>query len=368
MISRAVAAIASGTIVLAIGGPARGQRVTERLALYARGDFGAVAGVSADRSSAFDAVRREVRSASGVSPKVRAAFLLEAIDVLQHRPMARVDPPQVIDGAFRGLFHDACDLVEALPPGDPFRSQWHVAAVAALAGGHPGRGTATLGEQFDRTGILIKDASRFAGYVDPGRMALAGTLAIEALAWSQVYQRDATVQLAASTSPEFADRIDRTMPNSRFLPMAVSRAVAALRRAEAIATARAEALLRRGALVAAAGNPHESLALLDESATLAEDEWVAYLAHLLRGRALESLKRAEQAELAYRKAIALRPGARSANLALAANLFGRGVRADREVGVVLDSAPQSPDPWAQFESGEYRFWPARRTELRKAIR
>ena len=282
--------------------------------------------------------------------------------------MARIDPLAVIDAAFRGLFHDACDFVAALPPDDPFRALWYRAAVAALAGGHPGRGVAAVSEQFNRPGILVKDASRFAGHVDPGRLALAGTLAVEALAWFHVYQKDASVQLAASTSPEFAERAEKRMAENRLLATSVSRAVAALTRAEAVAAARAEALLRRGALVSAAGNPRESLALLDESAALAQDEWVVYLAHLLRGRALESLKRAEQAESAFRTALAVRPTARSANLALAANLFARGVRADAAVGAVLDPAAQAPDPWAQFENGDYRFWPARRTDLRKAIR
>jgi hypothetical protein len=368
MIFRSVALIASGTIVLAVSEPLRGQRAAELpIALYARGEFAAVAGITAERKSAFDALRREVKGVPGVSPKIKAAFLLEAIDVLQHRTMARVDPPQIIDGAFRGLFHDACDFVAELPPGDAFRPQWYLAAVAALAGGRPGRGVAAASEQADRPGILIRDAPRFAGHVDPGRMALAGTLAVEALAWSQVYQKEATIQIAGSTSPEFAEPVEGRMPDNRFLAMTVSRAVAALKRAETTQTARAEALLRRGALVAAAGNPQAALLVLDESASLAEDEWVAYLAYLLRGRALEGLKRAEQAESAFRMALAVRPRARSANLALAANLFARGVRADAAVGFVLDPAAHDPDPWAQFENGDYRFWPARRADLRKAI-
>jgi tetratricopeptide (TPR) repeat protein len=279
--------------------------------------------------------------------------------------MASFDPPPVIDTAFRGVFHDACDFVVGLPPGDAFRPKWYRAAVAALAGGQPGRGRAALDERGDRPGILIRDASRFVGHVDPGRMALAATLAVEALAWSQLYQRDATVYTAASTSPEFGARIERSM--ARFLPTSVNRAVASLKRAETVETARAEALLRRGALVAAAGNPQESLMLFDESLSLADDEWVTYLAHLLRGRALESLQRVEQAESAFRMALVVGPRAHSANLALAANLFARGIRADAAAGLVLDPAAQAPDPWAQFENGDYRFWPARRADLRKAM-
>src|SRR5262249_37427892 len=142
----------------------------------------------------------------------------------------------------------------------------------------------------------------------------------------------------------------------------------ALQRAQKFDASRAEALMREGALVAASGKPADALAMFEHSETLAGDEWVSYLAHLLKGRALDATGRSADAEAAYREALALRPHARSVNLAPAATTFARGVRSDTALANVFDPAADATDPWAQLANGDYRFWPARREALRKASR
>ena len=361
VLSIAISAIALGRV------PLLGQRATEPLvARYARGDFSAVRSVTAERANEISSLRRDVRAATGVSPQTRAAFLIEAIDAAQHQPASRVDPPWIIDEAIRGMFVDSCDLLKALPPADPFVGSWYGAAVAALAGGRAGQGEPLIAHP----GIFARDASRLEGRVDPGAIALGQALGIEALAWSRIYQSHAGDHLAATTSREFSDRVEagrreRTLQLEADL---VRRAVGALKRAEVSEHVRAEAVLRQAALIAASGRPAEAIPMFEQSERLGDDQWVMYLVHLLKGRALEATGRSADAEVAYAAAIAIRPRARSANLALAALTFARGARADHALAMVFDPSADDTDPWAQFRYGDYRFWPARRDALRRAIK
>jgi hypothetical protein len=127
-------------------------------------------------------------------------------------------------------------------------------------------------------------------------------------------------------------------------------------------------MLRQAALIAASGRPAEAIPMFERGEALGGDEWVMYLAQLLKGRALEAAGRIADAEVAYAAAIAIRPRARSANLALAALTFARGARADAALAMVFDPSADATDPWAQFGYGDYRFWPVRRDELRRALK
>jgi tetratricopeptide (TPR) repeat protein len=304
-----------------------------------------------------------------VSPQTRAAFLIEAIDAAQHQPYSRADPPWVIDEAIRGMFHDGCDLLKTLPPADPFVESWYAAAVAALAGGRAGQGFPIASEQGGHPGIFARDAARFDGHVEPGVPALGQALGIEALAWSRIYQSDAGAHLAATTSREFSERVEagRRERTLQLEAEMVRRAITALKRAEAFEPVRAEAVLRQAALIAASGRPADAIPMFERSETLGGDGWIMYLAHLLKGRALEATGRIADAEVAYSAAIAIRPRARSANLALAALTFARGARADAALAMVFDPTADGTDPWAQFRFGDYRFWPARRDALRRSV-
>lgn len=362
----------AGTIsAIALGRlPLQGQSAAESLVLrYARGDFAAVLSVTAERGAEISSLRRDVKAATRVSPQTRAAFLIEAIDAAQHQPFSRVDPPWVIDEAIRGMFRDGCELLKTLPPTEPFVGSWYVAAVAALAGGRAGQGIPAIGLSRGRPGIFARDAARFEGRVEPGAIALGQALGIEALSWSHIYQSHADAHLAATTSREFSDRVEAGR-RERILQVEaemVRRAIMALKRAEAFEPVRAEAVLRQAALIAASGRPAEAIPMFEQSERLGGDEWVTYLARLLRGRALEAEGRLADAELAYGAATAIRPRARSANLALAAVTFARGARADDALAMVFDPTADGNDPWAQFRFGDYRFWPARRDALRRAI-
>jgi tetratricopeptide (TPR) repeat protein len=361
----AISAIALGRL------PLQGQSATEPLvARYARGDFSAVLSVTAERATELSSLRRDVKAATRLSPQTRAVFLIEAIDAAQHQPFSRVDAPWVIDEAIRGMFQDGCDLLKALQATDRFVRSWYAAAVAALAGGRAGQGRPVAGAQGGQPGIFARDAARFEGRVEPGAIVLGQALGIEALAWSGIYQSRASEYIAATTSPEFSDRIE-TGRRERTLQLEaemVRRAVDALKRAEVFERVRAEAMLRQAALIAASGRPAEAIPMFEQSETLGGDQWVMYLAHLLKGRALEAAGQIADAEVAYAAALASRPRARSANLALAALTFTHGARADAALTTVFDPSADATDPWAQFRYGDYRFWPSRRDELRRALK
>lgn len=223
--------VASAALTLS----AHAQPAAEPLVVrYAHGDFAALNSISAERASDLNAVRKDVKAASSLSLQVRAAFLTEAIDAAQHRPSSRMDPPGVIDEAIRGLFQDGCDIVRALPPDGAFARDWYLAAVAALAGGRAGVGTANFSAQGDRAGIFARDAARFDGHVDPGTIALGQALAIETLAWTGIFQSRADERVTATTSAEFSDRIEsgRRTQTLRQEADAVRRALLALRKAQ----------------------------------------------------------------------------------------------------------------------------------------
>jgi tetratricopeptide (TPR) repeat protein len=358
-----------GAVAAVLTLTAHAQPAEPLVARYARGDFAALNSITAERASDLNALRKDVKAATSVSPQVRAAFLVEAIDAAQHRPYSRIDQPRVIDEAIRGMFQDGCDLVRTLPADTPFVRLWYPAAVAVLAGGRAGVGMPSFSGQGDLPGIFERDASRFEGHVDPGTIVLGQALAIEALAWTGIYQSRADEHVTATTSADFSDRIE-TGRRQRVLAdeaQSVRRALVALRQAQAFDASRSESLMRQGALIAASGKPADALSSFDESLSQGHDAWVQYLAYLLKGRALEAIDRGADAETAYRAALALRPRARSVNLALAAVTFARGVRSDAALAVVFDRASDEVDPWAQFANGDYRLWPARRDALRRAI-
>ena len=199
-------------------------------------------------------------------------------------------------------------------------------------------------------------------------MALNHALPLQRLAWRVLHQDRRTYITAEQR--ELRESFEKKgFPLEEGLEAnALPHALAALAPAQTIDAARPEALMRLAALLALSGRATEALPLFDESLRLTPDNWVAYLDHLLKGRALETLERTADAEASYGAALALNPKARSANLALAALSFAGGVRADANLTAALDPAADRLDPWAQFLDGHYRFWPERRDIMRRTMR
>ena len=98
------------------------------------------------------------------------------------------------------------------------------------------------------------------------------------------------------------------------------------------------------------------------------DDFVRYLAHLLRGRAIEQLGGKDEAAAAYRAALAVVPRAQSASMALAA-LLHVGDQTDQAVAVMSESFAARPavDPWREYGFGQFRHWARYRDAMRKAV-
>jgi tetratricopeptide (TPR) repeat protein len=132
---------------------------------------------------------------------------------------------------------------------------------------------------------------------------------------------------------------------------------------------RDEAKLRLGYTALRRGKPEDALQHLAGPAKNTTDVFIAYLAHLFRGRALDRLKRWDQAVVEYRAAVAAQPGAQTAELALAAALARSGRRG--EAAELADRAlartDASFDPWLAYGQGDFRHWARLIADVRKAI-
>jgi tetratricopeptide (TPR) repeat protein len=132
-----------------------------------------------------------------------------------------------------------------------------------------------------------------------------------------------------------------------------------------------EARLRLAYTALRRGRASEALAHLDRMAAddPGDDVFITYLAALFRGRALERLDRRDDAVVAYEQAVAIQPGAQTAELALAAALAHAGRRA--EAAALADRALTRTaagfDPWLVYGQGDFRHWPRLIAALRSAV-
>ena len=133
---------------------------------------------------------------------------------------------------------------------------------------------------------------------------------------------------------------------------------------------RREALLRLGYSALRMGQPEITLKHLTEasSAGAPADPFIDYLVFLFRGRALDRLKRWDEAAVEYRNAIAVY-ATQSAELALAAALSRAGRRSD--AAAVADRAlarrDGPADPWLSYGQSDFRHWTTLMDRLRSVI-
>jgi tetratricopeptide (TPR) repeat protein len=132
---------------------------------------------------------------------------------------------------------------------------------------------------------------------------------------------------------------------------------------------RAEAAVRKAWVLYRARRYDDALALLDEAsgAGPGDDAAVTYLAHLFRGRVLETLGRLPEARDAFRTALEHAPAAQSARVGLMTCLLRLGDHAGAAaLADAIETAPADAfDPWWAYWSGEYRFYPEMITALRE---
>lgn len=100
-----------------------------------------------------------------------------------------------------------------------------------------------------------------------------------------------------------------------------------------------------------------------------DDDELTYWTNLFRGRILDALQRYDEAERAYRAALATRPAAQSAGVGLALTLFKMNRTADAKAAAAAarQQPPDTVDPWWTYLGADARFIPRWRAELRLAI-
>jgi len=130
-----------------------------------------------------------------------------------------------------------------------------------------------------------------------------------------------------------------------------------------------EAMMRMGVMFAQRGNATAALTAFDESEALTRDRYVIYLVKYFRGRLAEKQRKNDDAEFAYRGAVAAWPHAQAATISLASLLFqdGRRVEAQELAGAMLQANPQPIDPWREYVHADDRFWPILIRKLRDEI-
>jgi tetratricopeptide (TPR) repeat protein len=116
-------------------------------------------------------------------------------------------------------------------------------------------------------------------------------------------------------------------------------------------------------------SPSGALDSFDRAEALTRDPYVIFLARYFKAQVYERQQRTQQAEAAYRGAVAAVPHAQSATLALATLIFRDGRRAEAQqlVGAMLAADPSPVDPWRAFIHADDRFWPQLIARLREAI-
>lgn len=227
---------------------------------------------------------------------------------------------------------------------------WHRAALAAIQGA--------------RDNVLARESAL--AIEQPKRGSKAGPVPLCALR----FPSDPVVQFARGFHQEFYVPVEGTM--SMVSPGAATRAyvraVDFYRRASEDPELADESTLAIGYIHLRM--KRHGLALDELVAPAASpDPFVRYLAHLLRGRALEQTGKAGEAADAYRAALDVIPHAQSASIALAASRHVQD-RADEAIAIMTASFAARPaeDPWREYGFGQFRHWPRYRDRMREALR
>jgi Flp pilus assembly protein TadD len=130
--------------------------------------------------------------------------------------------------------------------------------------------------------------------------------------------------------------------------------------AAAFEEVRDEALMRLAWFEHRTGRSADAVVRLGGAAAIdARDAQLGYLRELMLGHALTTTGRTDEALSAFRRAVALLPGAQSARVALMNTLIVRGERAEADaIAEALQAAPSTViDPWWTYWQGDYRRYP-----------
>ena len=296
--------------------------------------------VDAFLSSISDAVDKGLPGAPERARRATAAFLLEAAAVRLHA----ADIP-----GSRRLLEFACAKVRAHVPADAFDLAWHDAALS-------------IADAFLDPVALEAHVQHTRAHVpDAAQPVLSWAVAGEQRASPAITPRRPTEPDAVIESTEAR----RSAEQARLLDDAVARLTAA---AATPATA-ADARLRLAHIQLTRQQPREALTTLTAIETTTREGWLAYLARVFRGQALEALDRPDEALAAYRDALKVGPGGHSATMSLTSLLFRRGQRDEAAAlaQLLLEETDPISDPWWTYWAGSARQWTPRLKVMRGLI-
>jgi tetratricopeptide (TPR) repeat protein len=245
---------------------------------------------------------------------------------------------------FRALVELACATLQRSAV-TPFDRQWYLAAIAVLSGPpsdlQGGSTLASLHTASPRVGALEALRVRLRERV-PADPALS-------LAWG--VSREAEIQAwLYSWATSIKLQPDRPIPSQARTADAhqwLDDAAESFEVARKEPAFRAEATLRLALTKMYQGHVEEALGLWAGVPVLTRDASLQYLAHMFIGRTLAATGRSAEAIEAYRQASAIRPGAQSARIPLAALLYLSGDRdeAARLISPLLNAPAAAADPW-----------------------
>jgi hypothetical protein len=324
--------------------------------LYSQRAFGAAkAGFEARLKSPAQAAafRREIsRYIDRWLVEYAAAFALEAAAAA-----FRVDAAEATE-----ILELGCKVLRRSRSPTDFELRWHLAANALLNGPaalRPGR----LAEFFVPNWIPgpenhLRDSRR--RFPNDGRILLAwgvhheGVLHTWQMTWGMAALKPGSHSIADGEAL------------AKKSTLAAAEAFESARREPSLFH---EATVRLGAIRHQQDKRDEALKLWGDVSRGGGDSRWRYFAFLFSGRALAEEKRLSEAEVAYRDALNLKPGAQSARVAVAALGFIRGNR--EESSSLVDDILRDrndDDPWAAYFTPGVVEWPALVEAVRPRMR
>lgn len=252
----------------------------------------------------------------------------------------------------RDLVEWGCRLLRESPSPLPAERHWHLAAVAI------GLRASDL--------QLLGPGSKFGHFAH----AMERFPSDERLRLSEVVSLESAILLLRPKEYSSPGEL-RAPPSARpgFVNIDPDTVVRRLAEFDTLPAIRAEAQMRRGWRLLSSSRPAAALPVFEAARTGASDPYVQYLTELFSGWALDALKRKEEAEERYKRALSIVPGAQSASLSLSTLLFMTG-NVDAAYAIMATSFvhQDTEDPWRAYHVGDYRFWPDLQAQMRGAVR
>jgi tetratricopeptide (TPR) repeat protein len=360
--------------LLGSSSPARAQLAGTGVVLdrYLRGDFDAAVAQAAaptDFDAVLEALKRDAPAwidAGGAAAAARrrlaaATFAIEVARAAEHVDWKWVQVVALDTGSISGLkspdfiywkappriIEWGCALLRTAGPPTAAERLWHLAAIAVAQ--RRGDYEFLIGSPWDARANpedaiehLKHATDRFP---DEPRLLLAQAVAID---WRTWYTQPRRPRHRAREVPEARPAFENLVGD---------------------AAVGAEAMVRLGALRLRSRDFNGAVELFERVETATRDRYLLYLARYFTGQARGQQQRLDDAERAYRGALAVIPRATSATTALAALLarLDRRAEATAIVEAALTGGPPPVDPWRTFAAADDRFWPEIIARLRAQI-